>query len=267
MKLRSMEKSDRKISKSLSILAGLLALPACVMAQTLPCMPPSGYDTSGVYPAGSVNTISYYSSVAGANINMMVYTPPNYDPNKKYAVIYAYQGISTTIDTIFDDWCVDSGIVADNLIGQGTIQPVIIVALDDQFGGDVKSMTLNDAIPYVESHYSTYTDADHRGVYGFSWGGAYCFNIGCEDLDTFHHISPSSACTYILDGTDTLFPNGGAYAKQVLKTLLISCGDSDWDGFYPQNQSDAQWCLDNGIPNTYWLSVAGDQQGLQNLLG
>ena len=67
-----------------SILAGLFAIPLCGMTQALPTMPPGGpngvYDDWGRYPAGQVNTVPYYSSVAGHDLNMLVYTPPNYDP-------------------------------------------------------------------------------------------------------------------------------------------------------------------------------------------
>src|ERR1035437_2716233 len=244
-------------------LAGILAIPACVMAQstqtiqsgglTIPSMPPgTNWDTGGLNPAGSVNWISFYSSVAGSNVNAVVYTPPGYNTSQKYGVVYAYQGISTDPGTIFAGWCVDAGDIADNLIGQGIIKPVIIVALDDQFGGDVRSMTINDAIPYIDSHYSTYADADHRGVYGYSWGGGYAFDIGCENLDTFHYVSPTSAATYDTDGTSTLFPNG--YDSR-LKCLFISCGDADWDGFYPGNLSIAQYVAN--YPCSYWLDVPG----------
>ncbi|HEX9046713.1 MAG TPA: carbohydrate-binding protein, partial [Verrucomicrobiae bacterium] len=244
-------------------LAALLALPVGLVAQPLPTMPPTGYDQGGQYPAGAINTITYYSSVTGTNEMMMVYTPPGYDPGKKYGVIYGYQGISTGVDTIFDDWCVDAGTVADNLIGQGKIKPVIIVAVDDQATGNVRDETINDVIPYIDSHYSTYADADHRGVYGFSWGGGYTFDVGCENLNTFRHLSPSSACVYIIDSNETLFPNGGALAKQVLKTLLISCGTADWDGFYPGNQAIHEYCASNNIPHAWWpVNGGGHDSGV-----
>jgi endo-1,4-beta-xylanase len=229
------------------------------MAQTLPTMPPTNYEQVGVYPAGAVNTITYYSSVYGANEQMMVYTPPNYDPGKKYGAIYGYQGISTGIDTIFDDWCVDAGNIEDNLLGGGIIkQPVIIVAVNDQINGDPTADTINCAIPYIDSHYSTYADADHRGLYGYSWGGMYAADTGCANLNTFHYISPSSPAFFSSGQGPNLFPNGGAQAKQVLKCFLLSCGTADWDGFYPASLDLATWCQANGIPNFYWLPVQGE---------
>ncbi|HXR08786.1 MAG TPA: carbohydrate-binding protein, partial [Candidatus Acidoferrum sp.] len=214
-------------------------------------MPPPGYDQGGLYPAGAVNTVNYYSSVDGTNKTMMVYTPPGYNPNQKYGVIYGYQGAGAGIDTIFDGWCVNAGGVADNLIGRGIIQPVIIVAVDDA-SGDVGNDTINCAIPYIDSHYSTYADADHRGLYGYSWGGMYTFNVGSAHLNTFHYMSPSSAAIFNTGSGPGLFPNGGAEAKQKLKCLLISCGTGDWDGFYPPNQDLHNYCVSNNIPHAWW---------------
>src|SRR5664280_2918669 len=156
----SVKKLSVKLKQVFLILAGLFAISNCVMAQTthtiqsgdgltLPCMPPSysttnmdgPWDQEGIYPAGSINTLTYYSSAYGANEQLMVYTPPGYDSSKKYGVIYCYQGISTGIDTIFDDWCVYAGGLEDNLLGRGLINPVIIVAVDDQ---------INDSSPSAD---------------------------------------------------------------------------------------------------------------------
>ncbi len=239
-----------------SLFVACLAMPLLpVIAQPLPVTPPVGYDQSGRYPAGTVQwNISYYSSVAGSNVIMHVYTPPGYNPSQKYGVVYCYQGISAGADTTFADWNVYAGGVADNLIGEEKIKPVIIVALNDQFAGtycDVNGMTINDAIPYIDSHYSTYADADHRGVYGYSWGGGYAFNVGCENLDTFHYIAPSSAAPSKA-GDDVLFPNGGAEAKQKMKLLLIACGNADYLGLYGTSEGTHNYCVNNGIPHAWW---------------
>jgi enterochelin esterase-like enzyme len=237
-----------------------------IAAQTLPTMPPGGpdngtFDKSGRYPAGLVNHTSFYSAVAGKNVDMWIYTPPGYSTSQKYGVVFGYQGIGTDAGTIFYDWCVNAGIVCDNLIGEGKISKgVIIVAVDDQFAGNysnVNDMTIRDAIPYIDSHYSTYADADHRGVYGYSWGGGYAFNVGCKNLDYFHYIGPSAAAPN-KDGDNTLFPNGGAYAKQVMKCLFISWGQSDYQSIIDSNVACDNYCNANGIPHYTWV---GQDQG------
>jgi enterochelin esterase-like enzyme/fibronectin type 3 domain-containing protein len=253
----SVKELSVKLKQVFFILAGLFAIPAWVMAQPLPTMPPANYEQVGVYPAGAINTITYYSSVYGTNEQMMVYTPPGYSTSQKYPVVYGYQGIGAGIDTIFDNWCCDAGNIADNLIGQRKIQPVIIVAVNDQINGDPTADTLNCVIPYIDSNYSTDADADHRGLYGYSWGGMYTADVGCANLSTFHNISPSSPAFFSSGQGPGLFPNGGAQAKQVLKCLLLSCGTSDWDGFYPASQDLHDYCVSNNIPHG-WLPVLGE---------
>ncbi len=224
-------------------------------ANSLPTMPPSGYDKSGQHPAGKVHwNVSYYSTVAKRNLNMHVYTPPGYNAKQKYSVIYCYQGIGVGADTTFLDWSIRANVVCDNLIGEGKIKPVIIVALDDQFDGNnsnVADMTIKDAIPYVDSHYSTYADADHRGVFGYSWGGGYAFNVGCQNLDVFRYISPTAAAPNKLPDT-TLFPNGGAEAKQKLKCLFISWGGVDYESIVASNRACNNYTTANNIPHFSW---------------
>jgi enterochelin esterase family protein len=232
-------------------------------AQTLPTMPPGGpdngtFDKSGRYPAGTVNHTSFYSAVAGKNVDLWVYTPPGYSTSQKYGVVYGYQGIGVDAGSIFYDWCVKAAIVCDNLIGEGKISKgVIIVAVDDQFNGNnsnVNDMTIRDAIPYIDSHYSTYADADHRGLYGYSWGGGYTFNVGCANLDYFHYLGPSAAAPNKA-GDGTLFPNGGAYAKQVMKCLFISWGQNDYQSIIDANVACDNYCNNNGIPHYTWVGL------------
>jgi endo-1,4-beta-xylanase len=254
----SVKKFSVKLKRVFFILAGLFAIPLGMVAQPLPTMPPSGYDTGGLYPAGAVTGITYYSSVAGTNRDMEVYTPPNYNPNQKYGVIYAIHGIGAWPDTIFAGWCCGASAVSDNLIGQGKIHGVIIVAMDDN-NIDTHSELCNVIIPYIESNYPVYADADHRGIYGYSLGGGATFNEAfgySSGLDTYHYISPTSAATFNHPGDSDMFPNGGAVAKQKMKCLFISCGTGDWDGFYPGNQGTHNYCAANNIPHG-WLPVLG----------
>ncbi|HBF33146.1 TPA: xylan degradation protein [Candidatus Sumerlaeota bacterium] len=244
---------------TLATAAVVLAVPASVTATTLPTMPATGYDQvrSGI-AHGTVSSITYYSSVGAANRTMEVYTPPNYDSTKKYSVIYGIHGIGAWPDTIFASWCCGASTVADNLIADGVIKPIIIVAMDNN-DIDTHTELCNAIIPYIESHYNVRADADHRGIYGYSLGGGATFNEAfgiSTGLDTFHYISPTSAATFNHPSDANMFPNGGAVAKQKMKCLFISCGDADWDGFYPGNLATHNYCVTNSIPH-YWLSVAG----------
>ena len=241
------------------IVAGLFAIPLWVMAQALPVIPPAGYDQGGQYPAGQVRSISYFSSETGATRTMQVYTPPGYTTTQEYSVIYAFHGIDSDGYSIMAGWGATANTVADNLIGQGKIRPVIIVAPDyadiEHDFGLVHREISNVIIPYMESNYSVRPGAEHRGIYGFSWGGGMAFREGLGNLDTYRYISPSSAAPSKPDD-NTLFPDGGAEAKEKLKLLLISCGDADWLGLFGTSEGSHNYCVANEIPHA-WLPVKG----------
>jgi enterochelin esterase family protein len=121
-------------------------------------------------------------------------------------------------------------------------------------------MTIKDAIPYIDSHYSTYADADHRGLFGYSWGGGYTFNVGLKNLNYFHYLSPSSAAPN-KQGNDLLFPNDGADAKKLLKCLFITWGQYDYQGFITSNQATVDYCKGKGIPVTSWFAEGQGHSG------
>ena len=49
-------------------------------------------------------------------------------------------------------------------------------------GTDYESDLLKEIIPYVESHYSVYTDRLHRAIGGMSMGSGEALNIGLSHL-------------------------------------------------------------------------------------
>lgn len=250
-------------------LLGVLFISVTLNAQFLPTMPADGpdngtYDKPGQNPEGAVTTVSFYSSVAGKNVDMEVYTPPGYSTNEKYGVIYCYQGLGDKPTNVFNgDW-VKAGIISDNLIGKNKISKgVIIVAVDDQYDGrnsNVMDMTITDAIPYIDSNYSTYADADHRGLFGYSLGGGYAFNIGCNNLDYFNYLSPSSAAPNKQED-NVLFPNGGGDAKTKLKCLFISWAEYDYQKIIDDNIGTVNFCKNNNIPYHSWVAEGQGHSG------
>jgi enterochelin esterase-like enzyme len=234
---------------------GFFILPMLLNGQTLPTMPPEGYDKGGINPGGDQKDIVYFSPVTNSQRKMVVYTPPGYSTDQKYPVIYGIHGIGAWPSTILDDWCCGGRFVADNLIAQGKIQPVIIVAMDNN-NVDSHRELFEAIIPYVEKNYPVIADADHRGLYGYSLGGGVTFAEGLGHIETFHHICPTSAAPFNHPSDPDMFPNEGEDVKKYVKTLFMSCGTGDWDGFYPPNEATHKYCVEHNIPH-YWLSVEG----------
>ncbi|MEO5910771.1 MAG: alpha/beta hydrolase-fold protein [Pelobium sp.] len=255
--------------KAFCKLLGVILISTGLNAQTLPTMPTGGpdngtYDKPRDYPKGSVSTLNFYSSVAGKNVDMLVYTPPGYSKSQKYGVIYCYQGLGDKPTSVFNgDW-VKAGIISDNLIGEGKLtKGVIIVAIDDQYNAresKVEEMTITDAVPFIDSLYSTYADAAHRGLFGYSLGGGYTFNTGFKNLDYFHYLSPASAAPNKL-ANDVLFPKNGADAKAKLKCLFISWAQYDYQKIIDINVETVNFFKNNNIPYHSWVAEGQGHSG------
>lgn len=137
-----------------------------------------------------------------------VYLPKGYDSSKKYSVLYLMHGIGGNEN----EWgMTDSNSfikkIMDNLTVRDEITPFIIVTPNGRSGKNPANKQpnydsfykfgqelRNDLIPYMDSHYSTIPDRDHRAMAGLSMGGMQTINIGiCECLDLLSWFGAFSA--------------------------------------------------------------------------
>ncbi len=169
---------------------------------------------------GTIEHISYtsknYYGDGAENIKKAnVYLPAGYDGTKKYKVLYLMHGIGGDEN----EWGMkdDQSLVKkmmDNLTVKGDIEPFIIVTPNGRSGSDPDpSKTYmafykfgqelrNDLIPYMDSHYNTYADREHRAMAGLSMGGMQTINIGiCESLDLISYFGTFSAAPTSYEAT------------------------------------------------------------------
>ncbi|WP_313073335.1 sialate O-acetylesterase [Lacrimispora sp.] len=253
---------SRKLRQTFSILAllfaVLLARPVCsVAAETLPTSPPSGYDQfKNNIPHGQVSYITYQSTATNSQRRARIYLPPGYSTNNKYSVMYLLHGIGGNEDEWYNNGA--PNVILDNLIAAGKIQPFILVLPNGNATGNgvrdgwenfTKDLT-NSLVPYIESHYSVYTDAQHRAIAGLSQGGAQSLNIGLPNVDKFPYIGGFSSSP-ITKQVNQLFPDGGTKVKANSKLLFLSCGTSD--GLISNNNRVRDYCKSNNIRYTEWL--------------
>lgn len=266
-KMKNKSLIKRIISNLISVLFVLslvFSAPVNAMAaETLPTVPASGYDQVRTdTQKGQVVNITYYSSATNSTRPAKVYLPAGYSTSQKYSVAYILHGIGGDEGNWFADWGGRANIIADNLIADGKIKPMIIVSpntnaagtgISDGYENFTKDL-INSLIPYIESHYSVYTDSAHRALAGFSMGGGQTLNIGLTNLDKFAYLGPISSApnTY---SNEKLFPDGGTAAKQKLKLFMISCGTSD--GLLSFSERVHNYCTSKGINHTYWLVQGG----------
>jgi enterochelin esterase-like enzyme len=213
--------------------------------------PPEGFDKSreGIQH-GKVERVYYESKTVGVQRWMQVYTPPGYSPEKKYSVLYLLHGIGGNEG---EEWTKNGGaVVLDNLNADKKIQPMIVVFPNGNAttnaatggrgargagGGDPAAMAgdgwgknfegdlLKDLIPFIESHYSVYTDREHRALAGLSMGGGQSLDYGLGNLDTFAWVGGFSSAPNTRP-PEQLVPDADK-AKKMLKLFYLSCGNKD----------------------------------------
>ncbi len=180
-------------------------------------------------PHGNVRIEWYFSKSASKWRRIFVYTPPDYDrkPSARYPVLYLQHGAGED-ETGWNNQGHENFIL-DNLIAAGKTKPMIIVnehgtivnlaafglggpprnppAGGSRSGGamidfpftEFDSVVSTDLIPFVDAHFRTLADRDHRAIAGLSMGGAEAMRIGLNHLDKFAYVGLFSPAIGNLD--------------------------------------------------------------------
>jgi enterochelin esterase-like enzyme len=165
-------------------------------------------------PHGRVDQILVHSPSTGTERRAFVYTPPGYDKDQaaRYPVLYLQHGWGEDETAWFNQG--HANLILDNMIAAGQVKPFIIVTTygmtnvirPGQPGGlsafkidPFQTYLLDELIPYVDGHFRTVADADHRAMAGLSMGGFETKLIAPTHLDTFHYIGLLSGGTFSMD--------------------------------------------------------------------
>jgi enterochelin esterase family protein len=157
-------------------------------------------------PHGAIASVWYNSTAIGGLRRMHIYTPPGYESGStKYPVLYLLHGGGDSDDS----WGTvgRAGAILDNLIAAHQAQPMIIVmpaghishtmdmrAAMATMGHDSFNLDLTGTIvPYIDQHYRTVADRDHRALAGLSMGGLQTLDIGLTNSDLFAWIGVFSS--------------------------------------------------------------------------
>jgi enterochelin esterase-like enzyme len=121
--------------------------------------------------------------------------------------------------------------IADQLIQSGDALPFIIVFPDDRYwnikaGAAFGIRFISDVIPYVDTHYRTLADKDHRSLGGLSRGGGWTIELGFANPELFGALGLHSP---------GVFNEDAPYIEKVIKNipqderpqLWLDVGDAD----------------------------------------
>jgi enterochelin esterase family protein len=163
---------------------------------------PAYYDAKNI-PHGNVTRHVYRSEVTQGERELYVYTPPGYDPNKEYPVLYLLGGSGE----LPSNWVYDGRVnfIMDNLLAEGNAVPMIIAIPNNQIihrnhpqhaelTFDIFEKELrNHVVPLVDKSYNTIQSPKGRAISGLSMGGRHSMFIGFRSLDLFANFGILSA--------------------------------------------------------------------------
>ena len=191
-------------------------------------------------PAGQVRSIYYFAKSTGEWRHAMVYTPAEYERGKKkYPVLYLQHGMGED-ET---GWSRQGHMqhIMDNLIASGEAVPMIVVMESGdvkapfrggdrgEYGSSFYKVMIGDLIPYIDSHFRTLSDREHRAMAGLSWGGHQTFDLVMNNMDKFAWMGGFSGAIFGLDVNKTY---DGAFSRsdefnRRIHYLFLSCGSEE----------------------------------------
>lgn len=203
-----------------------------------------------------------------------IWTPEDYDAEKKYDVIYMHDGqnlFDATITWNNQEWGVDECL--SGLIASGQIRPCIVVGIDNSslryeeyypskicetveagtlpngfkpLGDEYLRFVVEEVKPFIDSKYSTLTDAAHTFVMGSSCGGLISSYALCEYPEIFGGAAClSTHCTLMNPYSENdQKPAADAYLNYLRENLpadeahilYMDRGDCPYDSTYAEAQ-------------------------------
>lgn len=218
-----------------------------------------GFDTKhdGV-TYGTVEKISYPSSVTGKNRNANVILPPDYSEDNSYPVLYLLHGIGGNENEWLDG---NPNEIVSNLIADGLAKEMIMVipniragandsypsnpyslehyAMFDNFINDLRECLM----PYMEDNYPVARGRENTAICGLSMGGRESLYIGFNMLSSIGYIA-------------ALSPGYGVFA--------YTANDVSEDGLFTEETFTIPEEYRN---NTFIMIVNGIDEGGENALG
>nr|WP_288979311.1 esterase [uncultured Allomuricauda sp.] len=201
---------------------------------------PAYYDAKNV-PHGNVTRHVYHSDVTKGERELYVYTPPGYDPEKKYPVLYLLGGSGE----LPSNWVYDGRVnfIMDNLLAENKAKPMIIAIPNNQvihrnhpqhseLTFDIFEKELrNHVIPVVDENYSTIQNPEGRAISGLSMGGRHSMFIGFRSLDLFANFGILSAGDTDAETSLSHFLNDSEVNNKI-DYLFVGQGTKEAEGFF-----------------------------------
>ena len=250
----------------------------------MPTSVPNGAEKSSQC---KVEKKSYMCKYTGKTKNCNVILPPNYDPNKKYPVMYVLHGIMGSENDMVNGMGVQE--LMTGLMSSGQAEEFIVVTPNmftsktmnspsginqqtcaeyDNFLYDIS----DSLIPFIEENYPVKTGRENRAITGFSMGGREAIYCGLMRPDLFGYVGGACPAPGITPGSDMFMQHPGCMQESEMKfrdvgpepaVFMITGGTNDGTvGTFPKQYSDI--LTRNGVDHVY-QSIPGGTHGADSV--
>ena len=213
-------------------------------------------------PHGAIHMNYYHSTQTEREKLCYVYTPAEYDKssNTRYPVLYLQHGGGE--NEIGWIWQGKIANIADNLIAQGKMKPMIIVmnagyafrpdgSSHPALGSFIDELA-QDCVAFISNKYRTKEEREFRAVAGLSMGGMQTQKAAFRYPELFAHAG-------IFSGGLTIRNKEEDYSQILLdkdefvknfRMLFVGCGTKD--GLYEKTKENVDIVLSHGVPLEYY---------------
>ncbi|MDR1668608.1 MAG: esterase family protein [Oscillospiraceae bacterium] len=243
---------------------------------------PENYDklVEGV-TYGEITEVEYDSKTTGSTRKCLVYTPPGYNEDTTYPVLYLLHGIGGN----HTEWRGGNpNEVLSNLLEAGEAPPMVAVmpniraAANDNTPSDVFSAESiaafdnfindlrDDLMPFIQENYSVSDKREDCAVAGLSMGGREALFIGVSMPDTFGYFAAFSPAPGLLSSGEMpgqLSPEEMTLPDEYKDNTFILICNGNQDTVVYDNPLNYHNAFDsNGIRHAYYTIDGGHYFGV-----
>lgn len=164
-----------------------------------------------------IEPIDFMSDILEKKMQLKVYTPKGYTKEQVYPVLYFFPDGGGSVSTVMEQY--DIAGQAEQLIAEGRIKPLIIVAvdIDRSFGinsaeqvetietttgkifekGMYEDYFIKEIIPFIDARYPTESAKQGRFIGGYSMGGFAALHIALRNPELFAKAGGHSPSIFI----------------------------------------------------------------------
>ncbi len=176
-------------------------------------------------PAGAVIRDEIDSPATEQIIRLRIYLPPCYAAEtwRAYPVLYLLHGLRMN-ETTWEQLGADE--TANALITKGEIPPLIMVMPRVPDVEQFAEAVALELVPYIDAHYRTLPDREHRAVGGMSRGSGWTVRIGLQYPELFSALGLHSLAIFYAD-EDKVWRWLNALPDDQLLRIYLDIGNQD----------------------------------------